>query len=185
MLESMTSSRLPTRAEATDVANAILDGTDCLMLSGESAMGRYPEESVAMLARIAASTEAHREKALDSGSGVRPPAIPVSLTAEGAIADVAQYSIGISPASAVFTPTLTGNTARMVSRFKPRIWIVAVSPDEAVCQGLAFSYGVLAVQAECEREDWRDFARDWLRRASASAASLRSGRRSLQRGGRR
>jgi pyruvate kinase len=63
MLESMTASRLPTRAEATDVANAILDGTDCIMLSGESAMGRYPEEAVAMLAKIAASAEAHREAA--------------------------------------------------------------------------------------------------------------------------
>src|SRR3954453_22202140 len=60
MLESMVSSRLPTRAEATDVANAILDGADCVMLSGESAMGKYPEESVAMLARIAAFTEYHR-----------------------------------------------------------------------------------------------------------------------------
>src|SRR4029453_6030733 len=60
MLESMVLSRLPTRAEATDVANAILDGTDCVMLSGESAMGKFPEESVMMLARIATFTEAHR-----------------------------------------------------------------------------------------------------------------------------
>src|SRR5512147_130487 len=60
MLESMVSSRLPTRAESTDVANAILDGTDCIMLSGESAMGKFPEEAVTMLAKIAAYTEAHR-----------------------------------------------------------------------------------------------------------------------------
>ena len=62
MLESMVSSRLPTRAEATDVANAILDGTDCVMLSGESALGNFPEESVTMLAKIAALTEAHRPR---------------------------------------------------------------------------------------------------------------------------
>src|SRR5213078_5186164 len=60
MLESMVSSRLPTRAEATDVANAILDGTDCVMLSSESAVGKFPEESVTMLAKIAAFTETHR-----------------------------------------------------------------------------------------------------------------------------
>ena len=60
MLESMVSSRLPTRAEATDVANAILDGTDCVMLSGESAVGKFPEEAVMMLAKIATFTEAHR-----------------------------------------------------------------------------------------------------------------------------
>src|SRR5216117_1145128 len=62
MLESMVSSRLPTRAEATDVANAILDGTDCVMLSGESALGNFPEESVTMLAKIAAFTETHRPR---------------------------------------------------------------------------------------------------------------------------
>ena len=76
MLESMTTNRLPTRAESTDVANAILDGTDCIMLSGESAMGKYPEEAVAMLAKIAAYTEAHRPPTrlnhLNAMSGQQP-----------------------------------------------------------------------------------------------------------------
>jgi hypothetical protein len=62
MLESMTSTRLPTPAETTDVANAILDGTDCVMLSGESAMGKFPEESVTMLPKISAFTEIHRPR---------------------------------------------------------------------------------------------------------------------------
>jgi len=161
MLESMTVSRLPTRAEATDVANAILDGTDCIMLSGESAMGRFPEEAVFMLARIAASAEAHRDSLWMSGSGPRERfATPASL--DESMSDVVQYAIGNAPASAVFVPTQTGTTARMISRFKPRVWIVALSPDAAVCQGLAFSCGVLAIHAADEPEDWRAFTSDWL-----------------------
>jgi pyruvate kinase len=161
MLESMTTSRLPTRAEATDVANAILDGTDCIMLSGESAMGNYPEEAVAMLAKIATSAEAHREAARRTGSlPAHHPAAPTN--AHEAISDVVQHSIGTVPCSAVFVPTHTGTTARMISRFKPHVWIVAVSPDVAVCQGLAFSYGVQAIDADDEPTDWRDFAGNWF-----------------------
>jgi pyruvate kinase len=161
MLESMTASRLPTRAEATDVANAILDGTDCIMLSGESAMGKFPEESVAMLGRIAACAEAHRESVRQRPQA--PPHLATPETADEAIAGVVQYSIEAAPASAVFVPTHTGATARMISRYKPRIWIVAVSRDESVCKGLAFSCGVSAVLADTEPEDWRDFAGNWLR----------------------
>ena len=141
MLESMVSSRLPTRAESTDVANAILDGTDCIMLSGESAMGKYPEEAVAMLAKIAAYTEAHRPPTrlndLKAMSSQHQPA-----TAAEAIASVVEHALETVPCAAVFVPTRTGTTARMISRFNPPVWIVALSRDAAVCQGLAFSYGV-------------------------------------------
>jgi len=167
MLESMTVSRLPTRAEATDVANAILDGTDCIMLSGESAMGLFPEESVAMLARIAASAEAYRDAARLKVTTPAEHPSPTAPTApetdpDEAMADVVQYAIQHTPASAVFVPTRTGTTARMISRFKPRVWIVAISPDTAVCQSLAFSYGVRALHSELEQENWRDFTASWL-----------------------
>jgi len=114
MLESMTSSRLPTRAESTDVANAILDGTDCIMLSGESAMGKYPEESVIMLAKIAAYTEANRflVKPDDLGSMTdqKKPA-----TAAEALSLMVEHALDTVPCAGVFVPTLTGTTARMIT----------------------------------------------------------------------
>ena len=162
MLESMTTSRLPTRAESTDVANAILDGTDCIMLSGESAMGKYPAEAVEMLAKIAAYTEAHRPPTrlndLRMTFSRRQPA----TTAE-ALASVVEHALEKVPCAAVFVPTRTGTTARMISRFNPALWIVAMSRDAAVCRGLAFSYGVHPVPLAQEPENWRDFARQWLR----------------------
>jgi pyruvate kinase len=162
MLESMTSSRLPTRAEATDVANAILDGTDALMLSAESAAGKHPEESVAMLARIAAATEAGRppERLRDLRAlclGHQPE------SASEALADLVEHAMETVPVAATFVPTRSGATARMISRFKPPVWTVAASRDEAVCQGLVFSYGVQAVRIAEEPSDWNAFARDWLR----------------------
>ena len=161
MLESMTTSRLPTRAESTDVANAILDGTDCIMLSGESAVGKYPEEAVVMLAKIAAYTEAHRPPTrlndLKAMSSQRQPA-----TAAEAIASVVEHALETVPCAAVFVPTRTGATARMISRFNPVEWIVALSRDEAVCQGLVFSYGVHPVRLAQDPENWCDFGRNWL-----------------------
>jgi pyruvate kinase len=161
MLESMTTSRLPTRAEATDVANAILDGTDCIMLSGESAMGRYPEEAVAMLAKIAAFTEDHRAPTrLDDLRALLRQSKPA--TAAEAIGSLVEHALDTVPCSAVFVPTRTGTTARMISRFNPAVWIVAISRDHDVCQALAFSYGVHPVDLDDDPESWRDFARDWL-----------------------
>ncbi len=169
MLESMTASRLPTRAEATDVANAILDGTDCIMLSGESAMGKFPEESVAMLARIAAYTEANRPPTRlgDLRSLLRQE--KPSRAAE-AIAAVVEHALETVPCAAVFVPTRTGTTARMISRFTPPVWIVAVSSDPAVCRGLAFSYGVHPMSLAEDPENWHDFAGNWLREHEVPAA---------------
>jgi pyruvate kinase len=162
MLESMTTSRLPTRAEATDVANAVLDGTDAIMLSGESAMGKYPEEAVAMLARIAAYTEAHRPagRAADRRAELRD-AKPA--TAAEAMAAVVEHALDTIPCGAVFVPTHTGATARMISRFHTSAWIVAMTPDPAVGQGLAFSYGVHPVTCSDTAGDWNAFAQAWLR----------------------
>jgi len=161
MLESMVSSRLPTRAEATDVANAILDGTDCVMLSAESAMGRFPEEAVATLARIAAETERHRARVgqhavLEFYRAHHP------TSASEAIATVVEHALDAVPCDAVIVPTRTGTTARMLSRFKPAVWVVAASDSRAVCQGLAFSYGVWPAGIDQEPADWRDFATAWM-----------------------
>jgi pyruvate kinase len=141
MLESMTDNRRPTRAEATDVANAILDGTDCVMLSGESAMGKYPAEAVAMLAKIANSMEAHRPvtsvQEMYKGIDLRGKIRPEHLIAIGVEACL-EY---VTPA-AVFVPTRSGVTARSIARFRLPVWTVAVSSQEATCRQLQFSSGI-------------------------------------------
>jgi pyruvate kinase len=163
MLESMVASRLPTRAEATDVANAVLDGTDAVMLSGESAIGKYPEEAMAMLAKIAAYTESQCPLADPSELRSRPRhGLPG--TGDDAIAYVVEAALDSIPCAAAFVPTRSGATARTISRLRhPALWIVALSRDPAVCQGLAFSYGVEPVQLVEEPKNWREFAQSWLR----------------------
>ncbi len=161
MLESMVTSRLPTRAEATDVANSILDGTDCVMLSAESAIGRQPVEAVAMLAKIAASTEARRPPA--NLSELRRICLSQKpSTAAEAIASVVEHALATVPCAVVFAPTRSGATARMISRFQPSVWTVALSAQPSVCQALRFSYGVYPIEAENEPEDWRGFAACWM-----------------------
>ncbi|MBW2122477.1 MAG: pyruvate kinase [Deltaproteobacteria bacterium] len=161
MLESMTDNRRPTRAEATDVANAILDGTDCVMLSGESAMGRYPVEAVAMLAKIAAAIEPHRAS-YSVRETVRSYGRNGNLGLTDLIALSVETTVGhISPA-AVIVPTRSGATARSIARFRLPVWITAVSSQEATCQGLQFSYGIYPVYEPDHPEDWNAFARNWL-----------------------
>jgi pyruvate kinase len=161
MLESMVASRLPTRAEATDVANAILDGTDAVMLSGESAIGKYPEEAVAMLAKIAAYTESHRPPVRLAELRSRLQQGPRHAGAD-ALTSVVEAALDFVPHAVAFVPTRTGTTARMISRLNPTQWIVALSRDPAVCQELAFSGGVEPVELPEEPKNWRDFARTWL-----------------------
>lgn len=156
MLESMIEHRRPTRAEATDVANAILDGTDAVMLSAESAMGRYPVDAVSMLAEIAVATEPHRP---------RPP-IDMRITDRPSRAGLISRSIsqavsGLDPV-AVAVPTRSGAMARCVARFRLSTWIIAFSTQPASCQGLQFSYGVYPVLVEADADDWTPFLRQWL-----------------------
>lgn len=161
MLESMVASRLPTRAESTDVANAVLDGTDAVMLSAESAIGQYPEEAVAMLAKIAAYTESQRSPVLLAELRTRLQQSPPTTFAD-AITSVVETALDIVPSVAIFVPTRSGRTARMISRLNRSLWIVAISHDPKVCQELAFSYGVEPVQLVEEPKNWREFAQNWL-----------------------
>jgi len=161
MLESMTGNRRPTRAEATDVANAVLDGTDCVMLSEESAMGKYPVEAVAMLAKIAAAAEPQcRNQGLKNSLRRHRRTDPIHITDLIALSVEAALE-RICPA-AIFVPTRSGATARSIARFRPSVWIVGVSTQESTCQRLQFTAGVYSAHEPCHPEDWNAYARDWV-----------------------
>jgi pyruvate kinase len=163
MLESMVDNSRPTRAEATDVANAILDGTHCVMLSAESAVGRYPVESIRMLAMIADETEPYRrgyhlKETLESYGHDRDVG-HVDL-----IALSVHYTVErVSPAT-VLVPTRSGAMARNISRFKLPVWITAVSPLEETCQALQISYGVHAIHEQDPPGDWNAYARKLVKK---------------------
>jgi pyruvate kinase len=142
MLESMTASPRPTRAEATDVANAILDGTDAVMLSGETARGAYPLEAVRTMATIACEVEKHyphtsirrlRAEDADHGAGDR---IATSI-AEAAVRIADRLALNV-----IVTPTSTGNTARYVSTYRPQARTIAMTPFDAVARRMALIWGV-------------------------------------------
>ena len=161
MLESMTANRRPTRAEATDVANAILDGTDCVMLSGESAMGAYPVEAVGMLAKIAAAIEPRR-----SSHYVSETLQEIGRDGKISLTDMIAMSVettfhSILPA-AVFVPTRSGYTAQSITRFRLPVWIMGVSSHEAACQRLQFSYGVYPVCEADHPENWKAYILQWM-----------------------
>jgi len=140
MLESMINQPEPTRAEASDVANAVLDGTSALMLSGETAVGRYPLEAVAMMHRIA--------RAVEPSLSYHDPALrrdgEMATILSHAACDIAE-ELG---APVIAVPTQSGSTARQVSRYRPRRPIVAASPFQHVLQQLALDWAVVPIVIE-------------------------------------
>lgn len=140
MLESMISNPRPTRAETSDVANAIFEGTDAVMLSGETSVGKHPIEAVATMGRIARIAEAEtarQEGRLPGGSHARDV---TELVCKGAWLAAQDLRV-----AGILVPTSSGRTARRMSRFRPRAPILATTPDMATARRLALSYGVLAL----------------------------------------
>jgi len=137
MLESMIHNATPTRAEVTDVANAILDGTDGIMLSGETTIGKYPIESVAMMDRIAKTTESS-----SAGRYMHTYADASSLSIEQGIGHAVCQLAHDLGAAAIITTTYSGSTAGVVSMYRPETPIIAITPDETTFRRLALVWGV-------------------------------------------
>jgi pyruvate kinase len=141
MLDSMQRNPRPTRAEASDVANAVFDGTDAVMLSGETAAGKYPIESVQTMARIAERAEA----ALEYKEIFLRQAQAQQVTVTEAISQAVANSALELGAKAILTATESGYTARMVSKYRPKSPIIAVTPSEQVIRRLSLVWGVIPV----------------------------------------
>ncbi|MBA7559240.1 pyruvate kinase [Candidatus Atribacteria bacterium 1244-E10-H5-B2] len=144
MLMSMVSGPQPTRAEVTDVANAILDGTDAIMLSEETAVGNYPLEAVETMNKIALRVE----KAIDYEKILSERSLSVKPTNPDAISHATcQVTLDLK-AKAIVTFTLSGSTARMVSRYRPPVPIIAASTQDSTVRKLALSWGVYPFKSE-------------------------------------
>lgn len=152
MLESMVVNPRPTRAELTDVANAIFDGTDAVMLSGETANGAYPVEAVETMARIALTVENSQEfcqkmRQLDSGDSFLPTGNIGMIMARNAYTTARDVE-----AMVIITPTLSGHTSRLISKFRPEQAIIAVTPDPVVARQLLLFWGVVPLHARMATE---------------------------------
>ncbi|MEQ8199420.1 MAG: pyruvate kinase, partial [Clostridiaceae bacterium] len=163
MLDSMIKNSRPTRAEACDICNAIFDGTDAIMLSGESASGAYPVEAAKTMSRIALEAEANFDYSAFTAN-LREP----SLSAfEDAISYTVSRTANVLPTKAIVAATKSGATARLISKYKPRCPIIAITPYDDVRRGLALNFGI--IPKLCEEFDTTD---DVIREARASAINL-------------
>jgi pyruvate kinase len=137
MLQSMIENPRPTRAEASDVANAVLDGSDAVMLSGETATGHYPVEAVQMMEKVATIAEEH----LECEEWLRH--VDTATSPSEAIArSTVEIAIELN-ASAIITSTVSGHTARMVARYRPCVPVLVATPDPAVYRQMALVWGVV------------------------------------------
>lgn len=158
MLESMQTNPRPTRAEVSDVANAIYDGTDAIMLSGESASGKYPEEAVATMAKIAFKTEDNLNYASLHRQAVRTAREDTSEAICMSVAEIAsKFNI-----MAIVAFTESGSTAAKMSRYRPKAPILAATPSLEVTKQLAVNWGVLPYhcQAMSSRAEMLEFANE-------------------------
>jgi len=143
MLESMIRNPRPTRAEVTDVANAVYDGTDAVMLSGETAQGKYPIEALRMMVEIVKDAENHLdyEALLQKAQSKQKNGVSEAL-AFASVATAARLA-----AKCIITPTASGATARVVSKFWPKAWIVGVSPNEETLRRMQILRGVYPIKS--------------------------------------
>ena len=141
MLESMVHQPIASRAETSDVANAILDGTDAVMLSAETSVGRYPVKAVRTMVTISDYVE--REGLLDNRRYERPSQHAVEFVSRAAARSARELGI-----KAIISLTASGFTARNMASFHPRVPIFATTPNRHVIRRLALSYGVYCIQAE-------------------------------------
>lgn len=148
MLDSMIRNPIPTRAEATDVANAVFDGTDALMLSGETAFGEYPVKSVETMARIARYTE--ESTYYKHAIAAKMPHPSLSIT--DAVAYGTVESAKNLKAQAIITATQTGFSARKVSKYRPQLPVLAVTGDEKVINQLTLSWAVVPIKIGAPRD---------------------------------
>lgn len=171
MLESMTTSPVPTRAEVTDVANAVLDGTSAVMLSGETAIGVDPVGVVTTMARIVLRAERDFDYLhWGAGLGVQENAGDQPLRRITAAVTGAAWRAALEQdAAAIIACTQSGATARAIARFRPSMPIIAVTPNERVVRQLSMSWGVQALLSERAADTDEDI---WLAVQQALQAGL-------------
>ena len=169
MLQSMIDSPRPTRAEASDVANAVLDGSDAVMLSGETAIGRYPVESVRMMERVVSTAERELEG----------PAWLQRVGASGGESEaIARATVEVAVelrAAAILISTLSGHTARMVARYRPDVPVIAATPDPVTYRRMALVWGVQPLHVP--HYDTTDAMFAVAARAAVEAGLLQPGQR--------